>query len=273
MNLAMQTYPVLSRPNLRHARSASSRWALLLLYATVIAIGIVPAGAQTHLLNGVTTAPAPIGVTVGPDDAVYYFSQSAPNQLLKATLSGGTYTESTVLTSANSATGNLAIDSAGVIYFLSNGSVIKETPASGGAYTETTISVAALTSGLVVDASGNLYGTTSAGISKLTKSGATYTAAAVITGLSSPSSVALDSSGNLYVMDSTNSQLLEEKLSGATYTQSVLATGLLAPQGRDRGRPRQPLLHRHPPHLQGCALGQRLLLPALWLLRLQCCAG
>jgi hypothetical protein len=229
MNLAMQTYPVLSRPNLRHARSASSRWALLLLYATVIAIGIVPAGAQTHLLNGVTTAPAPIGVTVGPDDAVYYFSQSAPNQLLKATLAGGTYTASTVLTSANSATGNLAIDSAGVIYFISNGSVIKETPA-GGAYTETTISVATLTSGLVVDASGDLYGTTSTGISKLTKSGATYTAAAVITGLSSPSSVALDSSGNLYVVDSTNSQLLEEKLSGASYTQSVLATGLLAPK-------------------------------------------
>jgi hypothetical protein len=194
---------------------------------------LVSAGMAVAQTTVSTTAPDPVGETVDASGAVYYISRSATNVILKATLSGGTYTETTALTAASYASGNIVVDGSGNLYFISNGGVVKETLAAG-TYTESTIAPpGTFTTGLTIDGSGNLYGTTTTGITKLTLSSGTYTAAPVITGESNPYGVAVDTSGNLYISipNQGNSTVLKETLSAGTYTESTLASGLVASRG------------------------------------------
>ena len=100
--------------------------------------------------------------------------------MVKETLSGGSYTESTV---ANRAVNGLwgpngvAVDGSGNVYIadMNNNRAVKETP-SGGSYTQS-----------IVDSS-----------------------------LNSPGGVAVDGLGNVYIADTVNNRVLQETLSGGT---------------------------------------------------------
>jgi hypothetical protein len=181
-----------------------------------------------------TTSPSPVGEAADASGAVYYVSRSSSNVILKATPSASGYTETTALTSASFASGNLVLDGSDNLYFIANGAVVKETLGSSGAYTESTIApTGTFTTGLAIDGSGNLYGTTTTGISKLTNSSGTYTASQVVQGLTNPYSVAVDVSGNLYVsiLNQNHSTVLKETLSGGTYVESTISSGLLLARG------------------------------------------
>jgi hypothetical protein len=191
---------------------------------------VVSAGVLNAQITVNTTSAVSNGEAVDASGAVYYVPSPSNNIILKATPSASGYKETTVLTSGNSFTGNIGVDSSGDLYLIASGNVIKETPAPGGTYTETSIP-AALTTGLAVDDGGNIYGTTADGIVKLTNSGGTYTAAQVVSGLSSPSGVSVDNSGNLYIVEAGNSRVLKETWVSGSFAQSVIVSGLTHPRG------------------------------------------
>ncbi|MGD0860892.1 MAG: chitobiase/beta-hexosaminidase C-terminal domain-containing protein [Terracidiphilus sp.] len=140
----------------------------------------------------------PAGVTVDGSGNAYILDGGA-NQVLKETLSAGSYVESVVI-----ATGGV-----------NEGS-------GGGA------------SGIAVDGSGNVYvsDTSNNRVLKETPSGSSYTqsvvASAASGGLSYPMGLAVDGNGNLYVVDNGNSRIVKETLSAGSYTQSTVSVGGLS---------------------------------------------
>lgn len=158
-----------------------------------------------------------------------YFVDIGNNRVLKETLSGGTYTQSTVATGLSAPLG-IAVDGAGNVYIADsgNGRVLEETP-SGGSYTQRAIVASSLYDpyAVAVDGSGNIYiaDTYNARILKETPSASGYTQSTIGTGIGYPRGVAVDVSGNVYIADSSNKRVLKETPSAAGYTQSVLLSG------------------------------------------------
>jgi RHS repeat-associated protein len=155
------------------------------------------------------------------------------NDLLKETLSNGTYTQSTVATGLNGPFG-VAVDGAGAVYIADSGNnrVLKETP-SNGSYIQTIVA-----SGLngpykvAVDGNGNVFIAEYTGNDVLEEalSNGSYTRSTVASGLKGPWGVAVDGSGNVYVAEYTGNDVLKETLSNGSYTPSTVAGGLGNPQ-------------------------------------------
>ena len=155
-----------------------------------------------------------------------FIADSNNNQVLKETLSGSSYTQSTIA-------GSLAVSplawrwmaSGNNVYIADtfNSQVLKET-LSGGSYTQSTIaSGLRLPIGVAVDGSGNVYIANSFNnqVLKETLSGGSYTQSTIGSGLDHPNGVAVDGSGNVYIADSNNSRVLKLIFSGGADFGSV----------------------------------------------------
>ncbi|MBT9331512.1 Ig-like domain repeat protein [Paracidobacterium acidisoli] len=169
---------------------------------------------QTTIASGFKDAD---GVAIDSSGNLYIADFGCPSctpattgGLYKETLSGGSYTQSTIASGLD--VSGVALDSSGNLYitvwtgFESSGALYKET-LSGGSYTQSTIATNFITpESVVVEPSGNLYVTddnmisgSGAAVYKETLSGGSYTQSTLISNLYSPEALVLDESGNLYV--------------------------------------------------------------------------
>ncbi len=173
-------------------------------------------------------------VAVDPSGNLYV-ADSEDGVVYKETLSGGSYTKSTV-DAGLAAPFGLAIDGSGNLFVTDYAAeaLYKETP-SGGSYTRSTVADGFLEPfGLAVDGGGTLYvadkGT--GAIYKVTLAGSTYTQSTVVTGLSLPVGLAIDGSGSLYVANAGTGDIYKETPSASGFTQSTVASGLYGgPEG------------------------------------------
>ncbi len=188
----------------RHLRGARSTRAFLSLrhagikavlcvgLSTIVAVCPVAYAQAINLIDvqvpiPTSTLSSPYGVAVDGSGNVY-IADTGNNRVIKETLSGTTYTESTVVATGLSSPNSVAVDGIGNVYIgdTGNNRILKET-----------------------------------------LSGDTYTQSIVDGTLSDPQSIAADSIGNVYVADTGNNRVLEETLSGSTYTQSTIPTSIL----------------------------------------------
>ena len=193
-------------------------------------------GAESPLGSGVSS---PSGVAVNGSGNVY-IADTYNNRVLMETLSWGSYTQSTITTSALNSPLSVAADGAGNVYIADtyNNRVLKETP-SAGSYIESVVASSGLNdpSGVAVDGNGNVYiaDTRNSRVLKETLSAGSYTQSVVASGASGgliyPDGVAVDGSGNVYIADTYNNRVVMETLSAGNYTQSTVVTGLNHPAG------------------------------------------
>jgi sugar lactone lactonase YvrE len=198
------------------------------------------------------------GVAVDGNGNIYIANTGA-STVLKETLSGGSYTQSTIGSGVNQPNG-VAVDGSGNVYIANTGdpmtgtgNVLMETLQPNGSYTQSVFPATGLVNpyGIAVDAGGNVYiaNTLAPSISsnpsllgtvlKETLSGGAYTQSILpVAGLTEPTGVAVDSSGNVYIANSfggnsqTGNMQLETLSVNGTYTQSTIpATGLNEPIG------------------------------------------
>jgi len=163
-----------------------------------------------------------------------YIADGGNGRILKVTLSGGSYTQSTVVSGLNFPAG-VAVDGSGNVYIADSGNnqVLKESPV-GGSYVQTTVGSGLFGPlGVAVDGSGNVYiaDTNNSRVLKETLSGSSYTQTIVVGGLSSPAGVAVDRGGNVYIGDTNNNRVVLETLSGGSYTETVVGSGFSRPSG------------------------------------------
>jgi streptogramin lyase len=184
----------------------------------------------------VTSNLAVSAFQVGVDAKGNIYAADTFNQrLLKETVSGATYTESAISTSATYPF-SAAVDGAGNLYVADAGDnqLFKETP-SGSGYVESTITTSTLGQlfGVKADGNGNLYLVDWANndVLKETVTASGYVESTIPTStLNNPTDVAIDGSGNVFIADTGNARVLKETLSGDTYTETTLpVTGLVAP--------------------------------------------
>jgi hypothetical protein len=207
----------------------------------------VGAGPQAIFLPGtesvVASSPGltnPQGVTVDGSGNVY-IADYTNRQVLKETMSGGTYTLSTVA-SADNGLGTpemVAVDGSGNVYIAdSAGNKVWKETLSGGGYTQSTVASSqsgglASPSGVAIDGSGNVYiaDTDNNRVLKETWWAGVYTQSVLATStLSHPFGVAVDVSGNVYITDSSNNRVLKEMWSSGVYAEStVVSSGLNFP--------------------------------------------
>jgi len=196
-------------------------------------------GPQVNFLPGEESAvlPAgsysPAGVAVDGSGNVY-IADTLNGQVLKETLSAGSYTQSTVAGSLNNPSG-VAVDGSGNVYIADtlNDRVLKETPSAGGYEQSTVASGFNSPYGVAVDGSGNVYiaDTGNGTVWKETLSADSYAQSAVASGLNNPYGVAVDGSGNVYIANASGGTVWKEALSAGSYTQSNVASGLGSPKG------------------------------------------
>ena len=174
-------------------------------------------GPQVAFLPGVQSIVVgsglsnPISVAVDGSGNVY-IADRGNNRVLKETLSGGSYTQSTLGSSLPLPSG-VAVDGSGNVYIADsdNSRVLKET-LSGGSYTQSSVfSGLSAPFGVAVDGSGNVYiaDTYNNRVLKETLSGGSYTQSTLGSGLSTPAGVAVDGSGNVYIVDLGNNRVLK----------------------------------------------------------------
>jgi sugar lactone lactonase YvrE len=159
-----------------------------------------------------------------------YIADSSNNRVLKETLSGGSYTQTTIGTGLNSPLG-VAVDANGNVYIVDSGRLMKET-LSGVSYTQSTISSnVGVAWSVAVDANGNVFVADPQGgrVLRETPSGNGYIESTIGTGLSLPDAVTVDGMGNVYVADRGINQVVKETLSDGSYTQSLVTSGLSYP--------------------------------------------
>jgi DNA-binding beta-propeller fold protein YncE len=164
-----------------------------------------------------------------------YIADSANNRVLKETVAGGRYNETTIGTGLSNPYG-VAVDGVGNVYIAdtSNQRVLKETLADGG-YVQSLVDDNGLIypAGIAVDSAGNVYVADTAN-NRVLKDAAVpggYVQTAIGSGLSGPVGVAVDGAGNVYIADTGNNRVVEETLSGGNYTQSILVSDLDSPSG------------------------------------------
>ncbi len=138
-----------------------------------------------------------------------YIVDYTSNQVLKETLSGGSYTQSVVPTSSLNRSLGVAVDGAGNVYIADsrNQRVLKET-LSAGSYSESVVVDFSGDGGTepisaAVDGTGNVFFCDGAGgnvyLDTLTAS--SYIQRIIVGGLSDPADVAVDGNGNIYISD------------------------------------------------------------------------
>ncbi|MGC2637967.1 MAG: choice-of-anchor D domain-containing protein, partial [Acidobacteriaceae bacterium] len=158
------------------------------------------------------------------------------NSVVKDTLSGGTYTESTIVGGLSAASG-LAVDGAGNVYIsnAANNTTLKET-VSGGSYTQSIVADSinnglSNPAGVAVDGSGNVYiaDFNNHRVVKETLSPSGYVQSTVASGFVNPGDVAVDGAGNLYVADFMGNIVVKETPSGGSYTQSTVMDPAVRP--------------------------------------------
>jgi len=170
-----------------------------------------------------------------------YIVDDVSNVVYKEKLSSGSYTESTLTTSALSGPIGIAMDAAGNIYIADEGNhrLLKETP-QGSGYSESTV----VSGGsydpwaVAVDSIGNIYIADEANgrVLKETPQGTGYSESTVVNPASSgapydPWGVAVDSLGNVYIADYNGNRVLKETLSAGVYSESTIGSGLNGPGG------------------------------------------
>ena len=162
-----------------------------------------------------------------------YVLDQTNGALYKETLSGGTYTQSTILSSGLLSPMGVAVDAAGNLYITDHLKdwVLKET-LSGGIYTQSVIFQNSGGNfgnpyGIAVDGNGNVYvvalNSGVASVFKFTPSGSSYSKSTLpLTGLQAPAGLAVDSANNLYVVDTNYPRVVKETFSGNSITQSIV---------------------------------------------------
>ncbi len=193
-------------------------------------------GAQSTVTT--STLSSPSGV-VSDLSGNLYIADSGNSRVLKETLSGGSYTESTV-GSGWSTPNSVAVDGAGNLYISDAGlNEVAMLPWTGSGYGAAVPVIGAgqvVTAGIAVDRSGNVYVADSQNGQILMESpqGGSYSQSSIITGLNQLNGVAVDGSGNLYLIDldgSNQPQVVLETFSEGSYTPSQVAGNLTSPSG------------------------------------------
>jgi sugar lactone lactonase YvrE len=160
-----------------------------------------------------------------------YLTDTTNGLLLKETLSGGSYTESTILNNLSNPK-QVAVDGAGNIYVadVGNHQVLKETPSNGSYIQSVAWSGPPNPYGVAVDGGGNLYITDDSNrLLKETLSGGAYVETVITGGLTVANGIAVDGNGAIYIADTVSNRVLKETSSAGTYVQSVVASNLDAP--------------------------------------------
>jgi DNA-binding beta-propeller fold protein YncE len=207
-------------------------------------------GSQSVLLTVSADRCALFSVVLDGSGNIYALCGGGPGptMVLKESLSGSNYIESTIPTGVLDRANGIAVDASGDIYISGNcgnygcdsnpsNSIVKETP-SGHGYTETVVSVTGLglPSAIAVDSGNNIYVADEeyGRVLKETVSGGAYVQSVVIaSGLDRPNGIAVDKSCNLFIGDWGSGRVLKETLSGGAYTESVVSSSALLTDLRD----------------------------------------
>ena len=175
----------------------------------------------------------PGGVAVDGSGNVYV-TDNNQGLLYKETLSGGSYTRSTVPTSKLGDPNGVAVDGSGNIYVadddLNDFRILKETP-TASSYIESTVAsfpvlYGAAPVGVAVDGAGNVYlslGVEGGIVYKETPTANGYIQSTVVSGLPADAEIAVDGNGAVYIaVDETNAGIVKETPSAGGYTQSTI---------------------------------------------------
>ena len=192
----------------------------------VAAQSVVPTGSLSY----------PYRVAVDASGNLYIANTQA-GEVLKETLSNGTYSESVVVNTGLATPYGIAVDATGNVYIADNGHnrVVKATP-SGSGYTVsaiTTTTALSFPTGIAVDTSGNLYIADTGGGKILIEapSGSSYTETVLTysSNFAQITGIAVDSTnGNIYVSDIDNQAIYQETYSAGSYTPSTVPTSGLS---------------------------------------------
>ncbi len=158
-----------------------------------------------------------------------YIADTTNNRVVEEIYSSGnTYNQPAgselqlVVASGLNAPQGLAADASGNVYIADTGNnrILRETPAGGGAFTQSVLFNTGLSApvGVAVDNAGDVYISDTGNKRVLLEmlSGGSYTQSVVpISGLGSPQGLAVDASGNLYVADATNGNVIKLAMGSA----------------------------------------------------------
>jgi len=196
----------------------------------------------------IINTPSTIGSGMSSPQAVavdgsgnVYIVDAGNSRVLKETLSGGSYTQSTIVDASSGYSGGfgVAVDGSGNVYLSDNQNhrVLKETPGGGG-YTQSVVASSTGMSplGVAVDNSGNVYvadSTSENVLLEVPASGGGYQQSALPhPNGGNPFGVTLDASGNIYVSDiAHNSVWKESAISASNFTMNTIITVVIHPEG------------------------------------------
>lgn len=188
-------------------------------------------GAQSTVPTGTLSAPEWVAVDAGGN---LYILDAGTARVLKETLSGGVYTQSTVAqlpAIEYYPSYGIAVDVFDNVYIAdtNQNEVLKETPSAGGYIQSTVVSSPSvvLPEGVAVDSSGNIYTNNVKALVKETFSGGTYIQSPIPSSLPSdelsyPAGLAVNNAGNLYVANPGEVEVLEESPSGGSYIENTV---------------------------------------------------